>query len=73
MMDIRTYPSEPALRLIPGTGPESGMRRAVCQDCGAHAAVVAAGASITGACSVCGSGRLDVLDGHLPPPRRWAS
>ncbi len=70
MVDIRTHPNQPALRVVEG-GPEVGMRRAVCQDCGAHAAVVAAGASITGACSVCGSGRLLVLDEHLPPPRRW--
>jgi hypothetical protein len=71
MMDITTHVNEPGLRVVPG--PEVGMRRAVCQDCGAHAAVVAAGASITGACSVCGSGRLLALDEHLPPPRRWAS
>ncbi len=66
-----THLNETALYVVPT--PEVGMRRAVCQDCGAHAAVVAAGASITGACSVCGSGRLLVLDEHLPPPRRWAS
>ena len=73
MMDITTHLNEATLRVVPGRVAEVGMRRAVCQDCGAHAAVVAAGASITGACSVCGSGRLLVLDEHLPPPRRWAS
>ena len=46
--------------------------RALCADCGAHAAVVTAGASVTGACSVCGSGMLTLMDEHLPPPRRWA-
>ena len=71
MMDITTSANEPAIHLVPAP-IESGMRRAVCQDCGAHAAVVAAGASVTGACSVCGSGRLLVLDAHLPPPRSWA-
>ena len=70
MMEI-THLNESALHVVPSG--EVGMRRAVCQDCGAHAAVVAAGASITGACSVCGSGRLLALDEHLPPPRRWAS
>lgn len=71
MMEI-THVNGPSLRVVPTT-PEVGTRRAVCQDCGAHAAVVTAGASITGACSVCGSGRLLLLDEHLPPPRRWAS
>jgi len=73
MMDITTHFKAPELRVVPPAGAEVEMRRAVCQDCGAHAAVVAAGASITGACSVCGSGRLLMLDEHLPPPRRWAS
>lgn len=63
-----THLHGPVLQALPGA--EVGMRRAVCEECGAHAAVVAAGASITGACSVCGSGSLQVLDEHLPPPRR---
>ena len=46
--------------------------RAVCTECGAHAAVVTAGASRTGACSVCGSESLSVLTKHEPPPRRFA-
>jgi hypothetical protein len=66
-----SYLKERALHGVPGS--EVGMRRAACDDCGAHAAVVAAGPSITGSCSVCGSRSLLVLDEHVPPPRRWAS
>ena len=69
MMDI-THLNEPALHLVPTQ--EVAKRRAVCQDCGAHAAVAAAGPSVKGACSVCGSARLLALEEHLPPPRRWA-
>jgi ribosomal protein S27E len=66
--------SEPVLRVLPtlGSGAEVRTMRARCSDCGAHAAVVTAGASVTGACSVCGSGMLQLMDEHLPPPRRWA-
>jgi hypothetical protein len=45
--------------------------RAVCNECGAHAAVVTSGASVTGACSVCGGQSLRVLDENVPPPRTW--
>jgi ribosomal protein S27E len=45
--------------------------RAVCDECGAHAAVVTSGASMTGTCSVCGGGSLHVLGENVPPPRRW--
>ena len=65
-----TPPDGPLLQEPPHA--EAGLRRAVCQDCGAHAAVAAAGASITGTCSVCGSADLLVLDERLPAPRRWA-
>ncbi len=68
-MEISTHLHGRMLRPLPT--PQVGTTRAVCEDCGAHAAVVTAGASVTGACSVCGSGKLRVLDGHLPPPRRW--
>ena len=66
-----THFEDGALHVLPM--PDVGTRRAACDDCGAHAAVVTAGASVTGACSVCGSARLQVLDEYLPPPRRWAS
>ena len=69
-MEITTHLKGSVLQALPGV--EVGTRRAVCEDCGAHAAVVAAGDSVSGACSVCGSGRLRVMDGQLPPPRRWA-
>lgn len=72
MMDIGTHAKDRGLRVLPPTS-DSGMRRAVCEDCGAHAAVVATGPSVTGACSVCGSGRLLALDARVPPPRRRAS
>ncbi len=52
--------------------PDVRTIRAVCTECGAHAAVVTAGASQTGACSVCGSEALKVLAKAEPPPRRWA-
>ena len=55
-----------------GIAPEVRTLRAVCTECGAHAAVVTAGTSRTGACSVCGSESLRVLEKHEPPPRRWA-
>ena len=71
-MDMATHLTGSVLQVLPGAGVEVATQRAVCEDCGAHAAVVTAGASITGACSVCGSARLHVMDGHLPPPRRWA-
>ena len=70
MGDTSTDPKGALLQALPGS--QVGTRRAICEDCGAHAAVVTAGASVTGACSVCGSGRLRVMDIHLPPPRRWA-
>ena len=70
MIEI-THLKEAALHLLPGPGV--GTRRAACDDCGAHAAVVTTGASVTGACSVCGSAKLQVLDEYLAPPRRWAS
>ena len=70
-MEITTHLRDSVLHALPATA-EVGTRRAVCEECGAHAAVVTAGASVTGACSVCGSARLNVMDGHLPPPKRWA-
>jgi hypothetical protein len=50
---------------------EARTGRAVCDDCGAHAAVVTSGASMTGTCSVCGGGALRLLGADIPPPRRW--
>jgi hypothetical protein len=66
--------SEADLHILSALGmtPEVRTVRALCSDCGAHAAVVTAGASVTGACSVCGSGMLQLMDEELPPPRRWA-
>ena len=69
-METTTHLHGRVLQPLPAT--QVGTTRAVCEECGAHAAVVTAGASVTGACSVCGSGKLTVLDGHLPPPRRWS-
>jgi hypothetical protein len=59
------------LRVV-AADPRAARRvRAVCDECGAHVAVVASGASITGACSVCGCQSLQVLDEITPPPRPW--
>ena len=69
-MEITTHLNGSVLSVLPTV--DVGTRRAVCEDCGAHAAVVMAGASVTGACSVCGSAKLRVLEEHLPPPRRWS-
>jgi hypothetical protein len=69
-MDASASLRGPLLQGLPGV--QVGTRRAICEDCGAHAAVVMSGASVTGSCSVCGSGKLQVMETHLPPPRRWA-
>ena len=68
MAQISTHLKESVL--LGRSRPDFGSRRAVCENCGAHAAVMTRGASVTGACAVCGGTRLQVMDRHVPPPRR---
>ena len=73
MSELAIHQDDVVLRALPPLepGPEVRTMRACCDDCGAHTAVVAVGASVTGSCSVCGGGMLQLMDEAVPPPRRW--
>jgi len=72
VFDMAIQDNEMALRALSSVeaSPEVRTMRAHCDECGAHAAVVAAGASVTGSCSVCGGASLQLMDEAVPPPRR---